>query len=185
LWTIRTSSSVAVNDARPVLLFGFRELFSAPSRPAVYERVPHITLKSIANNAEIDVIWHQWQAKLEPLREKLNAALKRQWQEWEIPRDPDKAWPDSAKALHADWSQARIGRQKEIDASIAAKTEFEYLYDKPYEDRRKVRVAGPYCAAAKTAPTSANVPTIVRKQLTAADITKARLNFRSMISFQQ
>ncbi len=35
----------------------------------VYERVPHITLKSIANNAGIDVIWDQWQAKLEPLRE--------------------------------------------------------------------------------------------------------------------
>ena len=35
----------------------------------VYERVPHITLKSIANNAEIDVIWEKWQAKLEPLRE--------------------------------------------------------------------------------------------------------------------
>ncbi len=33
----------------------------------VYERVPHITLKSIANNAEIDVIWDKWQAKLEPL----------------------------------------------------------------------------------------------------------------------
>jgi adenine-specific DNA-methyltransferase len=32
----------------------------------VYERVPHITLKSIANNAEIDVIWDKWQAKLEP-----------------------------------------------------------------------------------------------------------------------
>src|SRR5271166_3294731 len=28
----------------------------------VYERVPHITLKSIANNAEIDVIWNKWQA---------------------------------------------------------------------------------------------------------------------------
>ena len=36
----------------------------------VYERVPHITLKSIANNAEIDVIWDKWQAKLEPLRER-------------------------------------------------------------------------------------------------------------------
>src|SRR5439155_4016893 len=46
----------------------------------VYERVPHITLKSIANNAEIDVIWEQWQAKLEPLRESLNAALKKAWQ---------------------------------------------------------------------------------------------------------
>ena len=30
----------------------------------VYERVPHIMLKSIANNAEIDVIWEEWQAKL-------------------------------------------------------------------------------------------------------------------------
>ena len=43
----------------------------------VYERVPHITLKSIANNAEIDVIWDQWQSKLEPLREKLNTILKK------------------------------------------------------------------------------------------------------------
>jgi len=65
----------------------------------VYERVSHITLKSIANNAEIDVIWDQWQAKLEPLREKLNAALKKQWQEWEIPRVADTSWPESAKTL--------------------------------------------------------------------------------------
>ena len=110
----------------------------------VYERVPHITLKSIANNAEIDVIWDKWQAKLEPLREKLNAALKKTWQEWEIPREADAKWPDAAKKLHADWWQARIARQKEIDASIAAKAEFEYLYDKPYEDKKKVRVAGPF-----------------------------------------
>ena len=34
----------------------------------VYERVPHITLKSIANNVEIDVIWERWQETLEPLR---------------------------------------------------------------------------------------------------------------------
>ena len=27
----------------------------------VYERVPHVTLKSIANNAEIDVIWEKFQ----------------------------------------------------------------------------------------------------------------------------
>ena len=56
----------------------------------VYERVPHITLKSIANNAEIDVIWDKWQARLEPLRESLNAALKKNWQEWEIPREADR-----------------------------------------------------------------------------------------------
>ena len=110
----------------------------------VYERVPHITLKSIANNAEIDVIWEKWQAKLEPLREKLNAALKKAWQEWEIPRDADDKWPAATRSLHTDWWQARIARQKEIDKSIAAKAEFEYLYDKPYEDKKKVRVAGPF-----------------------------------------
>jgi adenine-specific DNA-methyltransferase len=110
----------------------------------VYERVPHITLKSIANNAEIDVIWEQWQKMLEPLREQLNAALKKSWQEWEIPREADAKWSDIAKKLHADWWQARIARQKEIDASIAAKAEFEYLYDKPYENKKAVRVAGPF-----------------------------------------
>jgi len=110
----------------------------------VYERVPHITLKSIANNAEIDVIWDKSQTVLEPLREKLNAALKKTWQEWEIPREGETKWPEPAKKLHADWWQARIARQKEIDASIAAKAEFEYLYDKPYDDKKKVRVAGPF-----------------------------------------
>ncbi|WP_298311426.1 site-specific DNA-methyltransferase [Propionivibrio sp.] len=110
----------------------------------VYERVPHITLKSIANNAEIDVIWEQWQVKLEPLREALNAALQKSWQEWEVPRDADAKWPDATKKLHADWWQARIARQQEIDASIAARAEFETLYDKPYEDKKTVRVAGPF-----------------------------------------
>jgi adenine-specific DNA-methyltransferase len=79
---------------------------------------------------------------------KLNAALGKQWEEWEIPREADAKWPmkpsKSAKKLHADWWQQRIARQKEIDASIAAKAEFEYLYDKPYEDKKKVRVAGPF-----------------------------------------
>ena len=110
----------------------------------VYERMPHITLKSIANNAEIDVIWDKWQATLEPLRESLNAALKKTWKEWEIPRAADANWPDATKKLHADWWQARIARQQEIDASIAAKGEFEYLYDKPYENKKTVRVAGPF-----------------------------------------
>jgi adenine-specific DNA-methyltransferase len=120
----------------------------------VYERVPHITLKSIANNAEIDVIWDKFQEKLEPLREVLNQALGKQWQEWEIPRsldeekrNPGSVTPDSANAasrLLQQWWEARIARQQEIDASIAAKAEHEYLYDKPYQDKKKVRVAGPF-----------------------------------------
>ncbi len=110
----------------------------------VYERVPHVTLKSIANNSEIDVIWEHFQEELEPLRRDLNAALKQNWEEWEIPREAEAKWSDTAKKLHADWWTHRISRQKEIDASIARKAEFEYLYDKPYFDTKKVRVAGPF-----------------------------------------
>jgi adenine-specific DNA-methyltransferase len=110
----------------------------------VYERVPHITLKSIANNTEIDTFWEKWQSTLEPLREQLNSALGKAYQEWEIPRENQPTWSDEAKSVHANWWDARIARQKEIDASIAAKADSEYLYDKPYEDKSKVRVAGPF-----------------------------------------
>ena len=110
----------------------------------VYERVPHITLRDIANNAEIDVIYEEYQEKLEPLREELNRALESAWEEWEIPRDAEGSWPEEAQELHRQWWELRIARQREIDASIAARAEYEYLYDKPYEDRSKVRVAGPF-----------------------------------------
>ena len=58
----------------------------------IYKRVPHVTLKSIANNPEI--------------REGMTRA--------------------------------------EIDAAIARHAETELLYDKPYEDNKRIRVAGPF-----------------------------------------
>lgn len=58
----------------------------------VYERVPHVTLKSIANNPDI-----------------------------------------------------REGMSREqIDAAITRHAETELLYDRPYEDKKRVRVAGPF-----------------------------------------
>ena len=110
----------------------------------VYERVPHITLKSIANNPLIDDIWEKWQAVLEPLRAELNATTGEGWEEWQIPRELPATAPPAAAAPHAKWWEARIARQREIDASIAARADVEYLYDKPYVDPARVRVAGPF-----------------------------------------
>ncbi|GGB84534.1 DNA methyltransferase [Deinococcus soli (ex Cha et al. 2016)] len=162
----------------------------------VYERVPHITLKSIANNAEIDVIWEKWQTELEPIRAELVALRAKNMEDWEIPREAADAWAEAATRLHgrilaakesqkitnktaqdlsalnallkrsytlenlpeqpadswpaehaavlAKWWEKRIARQKEIDASIAAKADSEFLYDRPYVDSKKVRVAGPF-----------------------------------------
>jgi adenine-specific DNA-methyltransferase len=110
----------------------------------VYERVQHATLRSIVNNAEIDVIWDEYQVLLEGIRRQLNETLKTKWEEWEIPRKAEDKWGEEAKALHADWWNGRLARQRSIDASIASKAEIEYLYDKPYEDNKRVRVAGPF-----------------------------------------
>ena len=110
----------------------------------VYRRVPHITLKSIANNEEIDVIHALWQEKLEPLRIRLNKLLGKSWEEWQVPREPETSWPTEAKDLLSQWWQLRRERQKEIDASIARHAESETLYDQPYEDSKVVRVTGPF-----------------------------------------
>ncbi|MCP4404538.1 MAG: site-specific DNA-methyltransferase [bacterium] len=74
----------------------------------VYQRVPHITLKSIANNTEIDEIWERFQETLEPLRQQLNQTLSTSWEEWEIPREAEGDWPQAAKELHSQWWQQRI-----------------------------------------------------------------------------
>jgi adenine-specific DNA-methyltransferase len=110
----------------------------------VYRRVPHITLKAIANNEEIDVIHAKWKEKLEPLREKLNKLLKQKWEEWEVPRKPDEAWSAAAKKLLEEWWGLRRSRQEEIDQSIARRAEIELLYDQPYEDAKRIRVTGPF-----------------------------------------
>ena len=148
----------------------------------VYKRVPHITLKSIANNAEIDDLWDDYHPAVEAALASLNDSLKGHgtpfpvntggradkaidftatgdvempsgghapangFMEWEVPRDAPESWPDAAKtALEAFWN-ARIARQQAIDASIEREgnRNAEFLYDQPYEDRKVVRVAGPF-----------------------------------------
>ena len=88
-----------------------REITGAPTygnlrQGFVYERVPHITLRDIANNAEIDVIYDNSQEILEPLRNALNAALGRTWQEWEIPREAATRGP-IRRQWHGASSQVR------------------------------------------------------------------------------
>ena len=79
----------------------------------VYERVPHIMLRDIANNADIDVIWEEYQERLKPLREGLNAALGTSWEEWEIPARRRRRLAAGRKATaRKSWWEFRIARQQ-------------------------------------------------------------------------
>nr|VFJ57791.1 MAG: adenine-specific DNA-methyltransferase [Candidatus Kentron sp. DK] len=148
----------------------------------VYERVPHITLKAIANNTEIDTIWETWQPTVLATLEALNIALRghkppfpvtsggragqkiqfdapegetvklpsgeeipaHELLEWEVPREMPADWPKAAKRSFDNFWGARMDRQREMDKSIAARADFESLYDKPFEDKGVARVAGPF-----------------------------------------
>ena len=90
------------------------------------------------------MIWHNYEKKLDPLREALNQSLDKHWDEWEVPRQSDGDWPQAAKGFHAAWWEQRLLRQRDIDASIGSNAESEYLFDRAYEDNKKVRVSGPF-----------------------------------------
>ena len=113
-------------------------------RGFVYKRVPHITLKSIANNEEINAIHARWQEQFEPIRAELNKLLNQSWEEWQMPREAGPKWPKKAHELHGQWWQGSRERQKEVDTSIAKRADTELLYDQPYEDNKRIRVAGPF-----------------------------------------
>lgn len=110
----------------------------------VCERVNHIMASSISNNSEIEIIWLNWQEKINLKLNELNSILKTKLREWEIPFNEDSNWMTQAKELHASLRKDLAARQNEIDTSIASRAEFEYLHDKPIEDKKKVRVAGPF-----------------------------------------
>lgn len=76
---------------------------------------------------------------------KVNELLGRDYTLETLPEHAVEPWdePETEK-LHAEWWRLRIERQQEIDKSIAAKADHEYLYDQPYEDPSRVRVAGPF-----------------------------------------
>ena len=82
----------------------------------VYQRVPHITLKSIANNADIDEIWEQAQATLEPLRNQLNATLGTSWEEWEIPREAGDPWAADMAKLHTSLAPIKVELMNDLSA---------------------------------------------------------------------
>jgi adenine-specific DNA-methyltransferase len=149
----------------------------------VYKRVPHVTLKAIANNEEIDTIYERMHPAIEEALAGLNTALRdnppppyevpeggRRGQkldfrrpagetvtlpsgeeapagallEWEVPFEFPAQWPQAARGPFAAFRAAKRAMQQEIDASIARRADVELLYDQPYEDKQRIRVAGPF-----------------------------------------
>lgn len=142
-----------------------------------YETVPHITLKSIANNPDIDTIFEEDHPKIITALDDLNAALVATppkpleptqgvrrgklvnfakgdcLYEWEVPFDWLEDWPDSAKAPFDVFHAVRQTMQGRMDESISSHASQETLYDRPSLDRNRLRITGPFSVEAVPAPT--------------------------------
>ena len=120
----------------------------------IYENIPHITLKAIANNPEIDEIHARLQPTVLAALEKLKTATKQpKLQEWTVLFAWVEDWPEAARAPFDAFHKARQTMQAQMDASIAAHADREVLYDRPQVDKTKVRVTGPFTVEATPFPT--------------------------------
>ncbi len=153
-WITIDTSRVALAIARQRLLtavFPYYKLYDSAkgvSAGFIYKTVPHITLKSIAQNPMIDVIYDRYQPRIEELVKKIQQILDKEIPEWEIPIEFPDDWPDEAKEVHQEWRRLTLKRRKEIDEEIARSAPQEILYDQPQIDRSVVRVSGPFTVEA-------------------------------------
>ena len=184
-WITCDTSRVAITLAKQRLMtasfdyFALRYPHEGLRGGFIYKTVPHVTLKSIANNAEIDAIYERMHPAIASALAALNAALKahapampypvtegarkgqklvlglqgQDLQEWEVPFDLPADWAAELQAPLAQFHTARQKMQAEMDRSIAANAESETLYDQPERDKAKLRVSGPFTVEAVPFPT--------------------------------
>ncbi|AHB88527.1 type III N6-adenine DNA methyltransferase subunit M [Thermosynechococcus sp. NK55a] len=189
-WITCDTSRVALTLARQRLMtavFDYYELAHPEEGVGSgfkYKTVPHVTLKSIANNPEIDGIHARWAKRLEEFLVSSFEFLERE----RVQRHLEKAEfglleqyiRDAAKSdpqLDTKNSQLKTllaQRRADIDAAIARHAPQETLYDQPFVDRKKVRVTGPFTVEAVPAPAVKSPEEILEDKPQPADTSIAR-----------
>ncbi|CAN5379363.1 site-specific DNA-methyltransferase [soil metagenome] len=145
----------------------------------VYKTAPHVTLKSISNNPEIDSIYEDLNPAIQKALGEINRFLttnlkfvptqgKRQGTaldfaagdklfDYEVPFEFPPEWPAAARAAFNAFHAARREMQSAMDRSIAGRTDHETLFDQPARNSSKLRVAGPFTVEAVPSPIVASL----------------------------
>lgn len=181
-WITCDTSRVAITLAKQRLMTASFEYFDLKypheglKGGFIYKTVPHVTLKLIANNPEIDSIYERMHPAVEQLLgllstelakhavetfivteggrkgKKLDFAKGDTLQEWEVPFDAPSDWPKAVTAIHDKFLHARRHMQTMIDQSIAAHADQEVLYDQPSIAKNRLRITGPFTVEAVPFP---------------------------------
>jgi adenine-specific DNA-methyltransferase len=181
-WITCDTSRVAITLAKQRLMTASYDYFELKypheglKGGFIYKTVPHVTLKSIANNPDIDSIYERMHPAIESALEWLNSSLRnnlapdfrvseggRKGQllsfdrggellEWEVPFEWPEGWPEESVHAFDDFHKQRIRMQQQMDASIASHADQEVLYDQPAISKNKLRITGPFTVEAVPFP---------------------------------
>jgi adenine-specific DNA-methyltransferase len=159
-WITCDTSRVALSLARQRLLTATFPYYKIdddsdgqnPRSGFNYKTVPHITLKSIAQNTRIDAVAEKYNPLIADALKKLNQSAKTSFEEWEVPLEPEKKWSEESTKLFKESRRLKQEKQAAIDKIIAEDAPQEILYDQPEVDRKIVRVSGPFSVEAIPPP---------------------------------
>jgi adenine-specific DNA-methyltransferase len=182
-WITCDTSRVAITLAKQRLMTASYDYFNLKypheglKGGFIYKTVPHVTLKSIANNPEIDEIYEKSYPAIAECLNRLNEALHQQapkegflvteggrkgqrldfakgdqLHEWEVPFDEPAGWNEAALYAHAGFRSCRRAMQVRMDQSIAAHADQEVLYDQPSINKNRLRITGPFTVEAVPFP---------------------------------
>ena len=148
-WITVDTSKVALALARTRLMsakYSYYRLEDADDikKGFAYKTAPYVSLSDMANNTEIDDIHAEYAQKLDPIRAEMNRLIGENWEEWEVPAETDTEWDAEFQKLHRYWLSLKRERQLMMDASTAKRAKSEVLYDQPYQDKKRIRVTGPF-----------------------------------------
>ncbi len=182
-WITCDTSRVAITLAKQRLMTASYDYFELKypheglKGGFIYKTVPHVTLKSIANNPDIDSIYERMHPTIEIILEHLNTELQRNppekdfqvteggrkgsklnfakgdsLLEWEVPFEAPEEWSELAQGLLDKLLSAKQNMHQQMDASIASHADPEVLYDQPAVAKNKLRITGPFTVEAVPFP---------------------------------
>ena len=179
-WITCDTSRVAVTLAKQRLMtasydyFELRYPHEGLKGGFIYKTVPHVTLKSIANNPDIDAIHERMHPAIEQALAELNKAIESPpLQEWEVPFEFPEGEEESARQPFEAFHAARRAMQTQMDLSIAAHADSEVLYDQPQAAKSKLRITGPFSVEAVPFPSVRGLDEAATPEVADASIARS------------
>lgn len=139
-----------------------------------YESIPHVSLRTIVNNENIDSIYADYCGQVHDHLSKLNHLSGESYELMDLPLEASPNWNKEMIDVYSFCRSVKLRMISDIEQSIIQNSELVPLYDYPLFDRTKSRITGPFTVEAVPAPAVKSIDEIVNCSEPVADDSIAR-----------